>query len=185
MKSLDTAGMMLFIKGFPNIDLGQIKIRNLDLNNLDLEAKYYSLVSNNASVKKYLPGAYVENVADAKEKINENLKRHFDKVSITLCIARPDFKPIGYIMLNAPGIYNEIDSWTIDFWLHESMQGRGIMAASLSAVLNQIKDRNISSVLFFVKKDNYKALNVLRSIGLTSKIEADDKSMYRLGVKLN
>lgn len=183
--SLDTAGMLLFINGFPNIDLGQIKIRNLNLNNLELEAKYYTLVSNNSLVKKYLPGAYVENEADSKKKIEESLNRHFDKVTITLCIVRPDSKPIGYIMLNAPGIYKEIDSWTIDFWLHEGMQGKGIMAASLSAVLNQMIDLKITDVLFFVKKENQKALNVLSSIGLNSKKEADDKSMYQLGVRFN
>src|SRR5690606_35597561 len=155
------------------------------LNNLELEAKYYALVSNNRLLKRYLPGAYVENETDAKKKINEYLERHFAKVSITLCIARPDKKPIGYIMLNAPGIYEEIDNWTIDFWLHESMQGNGIMAASLSAVLNQMKNSNISSVLFFVKKDNQKALNVLSNIGLKSKKEAVDESMYQLGVLLN
>ncbi len=184
-KSLDTAGMLLFINGFPNIDLGQIKIRNLSLNNIELEAKYYALISNYTLLKKYLPGAYVQNETHAKEKISEYFDRHLHKVSITLCIARTDNKPIGYIMLNAPGIYEEIDNWTIDFWLHESMQGHGIMAASLSAVLNQLKNSNLSSVLFFVKKDNQKALKVLSNIGLKSKKEALDKSMYQLGVLLN
>ena len=88
-------------------------------------------------------------------------------------------------MLNAPGLYEEIDNWTIDFWLHENMQGHGIMATSLSAVLNQLKNSNLSSVLFFVKKDNQKALKVLSNVGLKSKKEALDKSMYQLGVLLN
>lgn len=174
------------IHSFHSMDFGEIKVRHIAWNNFELEAEFYKLISSDISVKKYLPGAYVETLEQAKEKIKEFGDQALYKAALPLVIANSKNQPIGYILCNAPGhIYKEIDEWTIDYWLYKDMRGKGIVTGCLGGVLNQFKDIGIPSVLFFVKKDNIKALKVLYNLEIKSKKESHDPTMYQLGVRLN
>ncbi|OQY94694.1 MAG: hypothetical protein B6D37_07520 [Sphingobacteriales bacterium UTBCD1] len=106
---------------------------------LDAEAMIYMLNAQSDGVKEFLPGAYVSNQNEAKAKLPEHIIRMVSYVGILYCIRPIDEQmPIGYIMLNSPKSNTGIPDWTIDFWMNNRYRRHGILAASLSELLQHL-----------------------------------------------
>lgn len=175
----------------PTIKIGQIMLRSIYPNKIDIEAKYYHRISCDSLVKQYLPGAYTENEEQALKKIDEYIHRTLSGASVLFCIARTDDKkPIGYILCNSPimNFHNskeQIGDWTIDFWLHPDIRGNGIMTVSVMYVLDHMQKMQIPKVYAYTEKENIKSVKVLTKCGMKIIDETGDNKMYRLGILLN
>lgn len=175
----------------PNIPQGGTIIRGMYFNQIEAEAHYYKLNSNDSLVKKFLPGAFVENDADAVLKII-NYKREFvQKKAIVFCIATLESKiPVGYIISNAPQKRIFLDDedglgeWSIDFWITSKARSRGIMKASLNNVLVYLTKMKVKLLFAYCSKQNTSAIKLLLKLGFSVVESTSNNEMFKLGVKL-
>ncbi len=133
---------------------------------IEEEGILYLFNTNNAGVKKYLPSVYVENKEQAMKKLLEFDRRMLLKQSLFYSIRfkqRP--LPIGYIHLNTPLTPTGLESWTVDYWMADAMQGRGIMASSLSQILAYLQEYSVAEVKALVNTDNTKSISTLERVG--------------------
>jgi RimJ/RimL family protein N-acetyltransferase len=175
----------------PTIKIGQIILRSIYPDQIEIEAKYYHLISCDSLVKKYLPGAYTENEEQALIKINEYIHRTLSGASVLFCIARTDDKkPIGYILCNSPilNFHNSnerVGNWTIDFWLHQGIRGKGIMSVCIMNILDHMQKMQIPKVFAYTDKENIESIRVLQKCNMKIVDETIDDKMYIFSVLLN
>ena len=175
----------------PFIKIGQIMLRSIYPDKIEIEAKFYHIISCDPLIKRYLPGAYTENVEQAINKVEEYINRTLSGASVLFCIARTDDKkPIGYILCNSPitnyqDRQDRIGDWTIDFWLHTSVRGHGIMTQSIIHLLDHMQKMQIPKVYAYVQKENLKSINVLTKCGMKIVDETEDNKMFKMGILLN
>ncbi|MBB6236758.1 RimJ/RimL family protein N-acetyltransferase [Pedobacter sp. AK013] len=132
----------------------------------DQEAAMYLLNSKTVGVKKYLPSVYVETIEEAKKKLLNFSEKMLLRGSILYGIRQRKMQaPMGYIHLNTPLMQTGLNSWTLDFWLGENAQGKGLMTASLYYVLQYLQNYGVSEIKALVHSDNEKSINVLERLG--------------------
>lgn len=175
----------------PTIKIGPIMLRSIYPNRVELEAKFYHAISSDPLIKKYLPGAYVENEQEAIIKIEEYIHRTLSGASVLFCIAKTDNKtPIGYILCNSPILnYDNSDEkvgdWTIDFWLHKNNRGKGIMTIAIQNILAHMQTMQIPKVFAYTDKSNKESIRVLNRCSMKVVDETIDNKMFIFGVLLN
>lgn len=126
------------------------------------EAMCYLINSNNVGVKKNIPEAYVENLEQAKKKLLDFSQRMIFRGSLFYCIRLIEQPfPIGYIHMNSPLTPTGLDSWTVDFWLGEEVQGNGIMTSSLVYLIDYLQSYGVPEIKALVYPDNVKSIKVL------------------------
>ncbi len=173
----------------PEIDMGSLVLRGL-VPDSECEAKAYLQNSNNNSVKKYLPNAYVESEEAAFGKMHDFTRSFLLKKKILFAIAlKEDPSPIGYVLCNSPlQTFTSsdllIDEWTIDFWLAETSRHQGIMKVAINTVLNYLKSKNVTKVFAFANKKNRTSINLLQKCNLEFIDDSSVKDMMTFGIKL-
>lgn len=175
----------------PTIKFGPLMLRSIYPDQIELESKYYHLISSDPLVKKYLPGVYTNDEAEAITKLDEYISRTLSGASVLFCISNAENKkPIGYILCNSPIMnYHNSDEkmgdWTIDFWLHPANRGKGIMSYAIQQVLAHMQKMQIPRVYAYTEKDNEKSIRVLTNCHMKIIDETADNKMYKLGILLN
>lgn len=173
----------------PEIDMGSIVLRAV-VSESESEAQAYLQNSNNNSVKKYLPNAYVETEEAAFGKMHDFARSFLMKKSILFAIALKENPfPIGYILCSSPlqtftSSDLTMDEWTIDFWLAESSRHQGIMKVAINTVLNYLKSKNVAKVFAFADKRNSTSINLLKKCNMEYIDDSSIKDMMTFGIKL-
>lgn len=173
----------------PEIDMGSLVLRGLVADS-ELEAKAYLHNSNNNSVKKYLPNAYVETEEAAFGKMHDFARSFLLKKGILFAIAlKENPSPIGYILCSSPlqtftASQLPMDEWTIDFWLTENSRDQGIMKVAINTALNYLKSKSVTKVFAFADKRNKSSINLLRKCNMEYIDDSSIKDMMTFGIKL-
>lgn len=154
---------------------------------IEQEATLYLFNTNNEGVKKYLPSVYVSDKTQAVEKLSNFISRMRLKQSLFYCIRlkQPPF-PIGYINLNTPLAQTGLDSWTVDFWMADSIKGKGLMSSSWSHILAYLQKHDITEVKALVNTDNTNSISTLERVGfkfVSQEKEGEKRFLY--SVQLN
>ena len=151
------------------------------------EAMLYLFNTNNEGVEKYLPSVHANNEEEAVKKLSEFENKMLLKQGLLYCIRFKQKQfPVGYINLNSPLCPTGLDSWTVDFWMAESMQGKGMMTPSLYCLLAHLQERGVPEVKALVSSDNVRSINTLERVGFEFiSQEAGGERRFLYSVQLN
>jgi RimJ/RimL family protein N-acetyltransferase len=174
----------------PYIDIANgVHLRSIFLKEIELESKTYFTNSSDSITKKYIPGAYCSNEAEAKKKILDFRGRFLHKYCVPFAVAAGDKSvPIGYIICFSPLTTDrdsgeKIDDWTIDIWLGEGVRGKGIMEHVLYSVLEYLQSKEVDRVYMYVDKDNYICIHIIEKLGFIPFRDSGDQKFYKYGVE--
>ena len=173
----------------PEINIGEVILRGL-IPNSEIEAEAYFINSNSVAVKIYLPNAYVETKQAAFGKMHDFIRMFLLKKGILFSIALKENNiSIGYVLCNSPlqtftSSDQEIDEWTINFWLLEKARGNGIMKRAIIAVLEYLHSMNVPQVFAFVENSNESSITVLKKCNMSFIDDFSIKNMLTFGIKL-
>lgn len=156
---------------FVKMDIGKgIMVRNISLENFDLECSHFYKIANQKSVDKYLPDLFFKDESSAKLALIEILRSTElrQRVIYVICDSQ-NYLPYGYILLSSPnttlrGTKEKIGEWSIDFWLHEKAQGIGIMPYTLSNFFQRLKSFGIQTLFAFSDNSNSPSKKVLNKL---------------------
>lgn len=132
--------------------------------------KILPIIANTYRIKKYLPGLNFSDEASSKKTLKSLMLSTEVGLGFTYILRSHNF-PIGAIFVHSP-IYNNNDLghnikhnvWTIDFFISEMFEGKGIMFQSLCRVLNQLKGMGIQRVYALVDDTNERCLRFVKNI---------------------
>lgn len=140
------------------------------------DSKFLPLIANSNAIHKYLPGLNFSNQEMTKKTLIGFMLRTEKGLGFTYFI-RMNNVPIGMITVNSP-LYNSnpnvlnLNIWTLDFFIAEPFEHKGIMHGALLRVLNQLNGMGINNVYCVVDASNASCLNFLTNRGLFD--EADN-----------
>ncbi len=174
----------------PTIKIGDIKLRPIIFSQIEFEAKCYNIISSDSLVEKFLPGAYTTDKREAFSKLVDSIRMKDAKNAVLFCISLLDDRPLGYIDCNSPLTYyhgsnEKIGQWTINFWLHKNMRGRGFMTLGIRYLLDHMQKMQIPKVYAYVDKTNTNSIKVLKDCTFKIIDETADDKMYIFAVSLN
>lgn len=177
-------------EGIPKLDLGGVHLRGILLDKIEIESKAYFINSSDSLIKKYLPGACCKNEIEAKNKLNDYVDRFLLKSCIPFTIGlKGNSLPIGYVLCHSPLVNykdseEQINDWTIDFWLGKDARGQRIMEHILYRVLGYLQSKEVDRVYMYVDKDNYPSIRIIEKCNLILVGESGDRKLYKYGLKL-
>lgn len=143
---------------------------------MDADAKFLPLLAKSEVIHRYLPGLKFNDQDSTKKTLAGFLLRTEKGLGFTYFI-RMNNVPIGMITVDSP-LYNNnpnvlnLNIWTLDFFIAEPFEHKGIMHGALLRVLNQLKGMGIHNVYCVIDASNTSCLNFLISNGLFE--EADN-----------
>ena len=134
------------------------------------DEKILPIIANTDRIKKYLPGLNFSDEASTKKTLGSLILSTEAGWGFSY-ILRFQNLPIGAIIVHSP-LYNNNDLgqnirhniWTIDFFISEIYEGKGIMFQSLCRVLNQLKGMGIPRVYALVDDSNERCLRFVKNI---------------------
>lgn len=132
---------------------------------MDDDTKFIPLIANSEAIHRYLPGLKFNEQDSTKKTLEGFLLRTEKGLGFTYFI-RMNNVPIGMINVDSP-LYNSIPNilnlniWTLDFFIAEPFEHKGIMHGALLRVLNQLKGMGIHNVYCVIDASNISCLNLL------------------------
>ncbi|MBR4560325.1 MAG: GNAT family N-acetyltransferase [Bacteroidales bacterium] len=121
------------------------------------DASVLPLLANTEKINRFLPGLGFSDESTTKKRLEGYLHKTEKQLGVTYVI-RGSNVPIGMIFINSP-LYNSktinLAIWTIDFYITEAFEHRGIMYNSIIRVLNEMKTiMGVTEVYALVDRDN-------------------------------
>ena len=161
------------------------ELRLMPMSNPINEKEIYFANSNSEEVKKYLPGAYVNNVKEAEEQLVQHANRFLVKQGMLYNIVlSPNSHALGYICLHSPLAATKIGEWSLDFWLHEKYRNRNIMLVSLFRMLKYMQQMQIKRVAAIVDSDNIYSRKLLENLNFGIINEENSHKQILYGITL-
>ncbi len=121
------------------------------------DAALLPLLANTEKINRFLPGLGFSDESTTKKRLEGFIYKAEKQLGITYVI-RGSNVPIGMVIVNSP-LYNSktinLSIWTIDFYIAEPFEHKGIMYQSIVRVLNEMKTAMGSTVVYaLVDRDN-------------------------------
>ncbi|HLP49757.1 MAG TPA: GNAT family protein [Chitinophagales bacterium] len=161
------------------IDVGSIVLTFPNPNLVEQEAAIYYANSCDEELKRRMPGAYVDSIKNAEQKLKEFISRTLLRQDLLLCI-RPKTTgiPIGYIVINSPISSTGLKDWSVDFWMGPAFQNRKLMKPCLNNVLSFLQKMKVPLVKALVDSDNIRSIKILTGLNFIyqHKINGFDKN---------
>ena len=105
------------------------------------DAEVLPLLANTYKIKRFLPGLGFTDESTTKKRLEGFMYKVEKQLGVTYVI-RGSNVPIGMVIVNSP-LYNSkainLAIWTIDFYISEAFEHKGIMYQSILRVLNEMK----------------------------------------------
>lgn len=152
------------------------------------DASLLSRLANTERIKRFLPGLGFEDEESTKERLEACLRKTELQLGVTYVIRCSNF-PVGMIIVNTP-LYNKtainLAIWTLDFFICEALEHKGIMYNSILRVLNDMKlIMGVRNVYALVDRDNEDCIRLLGrglfrlidSTGFTNKDKSEESPL--------
>lgn len=130
-------------------------------------------LTNTTKIKKFLPGLGFDDEKSAKKKLEGLMLKVEAQMGVTYVIRNQNI-PMGMIFVNSP-LYNKqtinLSVWTVDFFISEMVEHKGVMFQSLIRVLNAMKvSMEAKNVYALVDENNADCIKLLGN-GLFTKVD--------------
>lgn len=121
------------------------------------DASILPALANTTKIRRFLPGLGFNDEKSTKERLKGYMLKVESQLGVTYVIRSSNI-PVGMIMVNSP-LYNKktmgLAIWTVDFYISEILEHKGVMFAALLRVLNEMKTAmGAKEVYATVDKDN-------------------------------
>lgn len=121
------------------------------------DASILPALANTVKIRRFLPGLGFNDEKSTKERLKGYMLKVESQLGVTYVIRSSNI-PVGMIMVNSP-LYNKntmgLAIWTVDFYISEILEHKGVMFAALLRVLNEMKTAmGAKEVYATVDKDN-------------------------------
>lgn len=121
------------------------------------DASILPALANTVKIRRFLPGLGFNDEKSTKERLKGYMLKAESQLGVTYVIRSSNI-PVGMIMVNSP-LYNKntmgLAIWTVDFYISEILEHKGVMFAALLRVLNEMKTAmGAKEVYATVDKDN-------------------------------
>lgn len=121
------------------------------------DATVLPLFANTDKINRFLPGLGFSDESTTKKRLEEFIYKAEKQFGITYVI-RVANVPIGMVFVNSP-LYNSqtinLSIWTIDFYIAEPFEHKGIMYQSIIRVLKEMNTAMDATVVYaLVDRDN-------------------------------
>ena len=158
----------------------------LDEEAQDNEILLYSAICNSPEIKRFLPTVFADNKIAAKKILFDFVAKMLLKQCLFYVFRfKENSLPIGYINLNTPISNTGLNDWSLDFWIASFMSGKGLMAASLQALLIHLQTNLVPIVYAQVDMQNVRSIKTLESVGFGKLNESLKDKIRWYGVRLN
>lgn len=139
------------------------------------DAKLLPALANTEKIQRFLPYLGFSNEEATKKRLEGYLYKTEHQLGVTYVIRIKNI-PIGMVFVNTP-LYNKktINKaiWTIDFFISEHFEHKGIVYNAVLRVLNEMKNAMGAKVVYaLVDQDNYDCIRLIGK-GLFSKIDVE------------
>lgn len=130
------------------------------------DPEFLPLFANSAKIRKFLPGLGFETKESCRKKLDAIYMKTEAGLGFTYFIRMQGY-PIGMITVNSP-LYNaetmNLRIWSIDFFITEQYEHKGLMFNALARVLNQLKSMEIQRVHALVDVENTSCIRLLKGL---------------------
>ena len=121
------------------------------------DAAVLPLLANTDKINRFLPGLGFTDESTTKKRLEGFMYKVEKQLGVTYVI-RGSNVPIGMVIVNSP-LYNSkainLAIWTIDFYISEAFEHKGIMYQSILRVLNEMKTVMGATVVYaLVDREN-------------------------------
>lgn len=157
------------------------------------DASVLSALANTDKIRRFLPGLGFEDEEKTRQRLEGYMLKTESQLSVTYVI-RSSNVPLGMIFVNTP-LYNKktinLAIWTIDFFISEILEHKGVMFHSILRVLNEMKiSMGAKEVYATVDKENEDCKRLLgnglfKLIDNTGFIDANNPSKAPLVYKID
>ena len=140
-----------------------------------LDAKILPMLTNTDRIRRFLPGLGFDDEESTKKHLKGYLLQTENQLGVAYFIRLKNL-PIGLVHVDTP-LYNEKvigkAIWTIDFFIAENFEHKGIMFNAVVRVLNEMKNAMGAKVVYaLVDQDNIDCVNFM-SKGLFKRVSSD------------
>lgn len=130
-------------------------------------------LTNTTKIKKFLPGLGFDDINGAKKRLEGFMLKVEAQMGVTYVIRNKNI-PMGMIFVNSP-LYNKrtinLSIWTVDFFINEMAEHKGVMFQSLIRVLNEMKmSMGAQNVYAMVDENNIDCIKLIGN-GLFAKVD--------------
>lgn len=130
-------------------------------------------LTNTTKIKKFLPGLGFDDENSAKKRLEGFMLKVEAQMGVTYVIRNQNI-PMGMIFVNSP-LYNRqtinLSIWTVDFFISEMAEHKGVMFQSLIRVLNVMKvSMGAKNVYALVDENNIDCIKLIGN-GLFAKVD--------------
>jgi hypothetical protein len=135
---------------------------------INQEALAYFANCHDSEIKKYLPFAHITDSVKAKEKIIHlmNMQKLRQGVFLNIRIKSVGLT-IGYILMSSPISGNNLNEWSLDYWINKNYRKQGIMFECLNQALNILQENNVPVVFATTRSDNETSIRLLKKLGFS------------------
>lgn len=121
------------------------------------DASLLPALANTEKIKRFLPGLGFNDEESTKKRLKGFMMKTEAQLGVTYVIRSSNI-PVGMVMVNSP-LYNKrtlnLAIWTVDFYISDLLEHKGVMFAALVRVLNEMKTAmGAKEVYATVDKDN-------------------------------
>ena len=139
------------------------------------DSKILPALANTKKIRRFLPNLGFTDEEATKKRLEGYLYKTEHQLGVTYVIRMNNF-PIGMVFVNTP-LYNKktINKaiWTIDFFIAEHFEHKGIVYNAVLRVLNEMKNAMGAKVVYaLVDQDNYDCIKLLGN-GLFTKVDVE------------
>lgn len=128
------------------------------------DAEVLFKLTNSEKIRRFLPGLGFNDEASTKKRLESFIYKVENQLGVTYVIRESNF-PLGMIFVNTP-LYNKktmnLAIWTIDFYISDIYEHKGLMYHSILRTLNEMKEvMGAKAVYAIVDKNNQDCINVI------------------------
>ena len=139
------------------------------------DCKILPILANTEKIRRFLPNLRFADEESTKKVLESYLYKTENQLGVTYVIRLKNM-PIGMVFVNTP-LYNAKSIgkaiWSIDFFIGEPFEHKGIVYTSLVRVLNEMKKNMGAKVVYaLVDQDNHDCINLIGK-GLFKKVDIE------------
>lgn len=128
------------------------------------DAEVLPQLTNSEKIRRFLPGLGFTDEASTKKRLQSFIYKVENQLGVTYVIRFSNI-PFGMIFVNTP-LYNQktmnLAIWTIDFYISDIYEHKGLMYHSIVRTLNEMKEAmGAKEVYAIVDKNNHDCINVI------------------------